>query len=343
MDRGVVATDQGALTIAEIELPTLADDEVRVRIEACGVCRSDLHVLETGWAHHYPVLLGHEAAGVVEETGGAVAHLEEGDTVILGWRAPCGRCPACRRGDPRRCRRPASAHARPRLEDGQELSVMLGLGCFASRVVVPAAAAIAYPSELRPAEACLVGCCVATGVGSVTETARLAPGARVAVIGCGPVGLNVIQGARLSGAEEIIAVDPNTDRAETARLFGATSDEITDRLDAVFDVVGTAQTFAAGVAALGYGGAYVLVGVPLPATSATFELQGVFDRRLRLLVSHGGDHLPAEDFPLLATRALAGEIDLRHLVTKEIALEDVATAFADMRAGRGVRSVVTNF
>ncbi len=342
MDRGLVATAPDEYGVVAIEVPRPAAGEARVRIEACGVCRSDLHVLETGWAHRFPVLLGHESAGVVEEVGGKVDHLAPGDRVILGWRTPCGQCRSCARGDPRHCRRPATARSRPLGEDGRELSLMLGLGSLASRIVVDAASAVPYPDGLAPTEACLIGCCAATGIGSVLETARLAPATRVAVIGCGAVGLCAVQGARLAGAAEIYAVDIDSSRAEAALRFGATNVGHGEGLDAVFDIVGTAATFADGIEMLGSGGTYVLVGVPRPAP-ATFELQRFFDRRLRVLVSHGGDHLPAEDFPRLATRALAGEIDLKGLGSKQIALDDLPSAFADMRAGRVVRSIVTSF
>lgn len=342
MDQGLVATAPGEFAVVAFEIPRPAPEEVLVRIEASGVCRSDLHVLESGWAHPFPVLLGHESAGVVEEVGSDVGHLSPGDRVILGWRVPCGRCRACARDDPRHCRRPLSARSRPLLEDGREPSLMLGLGSLASRALVHGAAAIPYPHELDPAEACLIGCCVATGIGSVVETARLAAGTRVAVIGCGAVGLCVVQGARLAGAAEIYAVDIDPPRAEASRRFGATHVGQGEGLDAVFDVVGTPATFTSGIEMLGSGGTYVLVGVPKPAV-ATLELQRFFDRRLRVLVSHGGDHLPSQDFPHLAARALAREIDLKGLVSKQIGLSETKTAFDDMRAGRVIRSIVTSF
>ena len=156
-----------------------------------------------------------------------------------------------------------------------------------------------------PAEACLIGCCVATGTGSVLHTAHLAPETRVAVIGCGAVGLSVIQGAR-GRAKEIYAVDLDRRPRGRRRAFRCHGDRREEGLDAVFDVVGTPETFAAGIAALGSGGPYVLIGLPRPQTSAVVELSGIFDRRLSVLVSHGGDHLPREDFPRLAEMALSG-------------------------------------
>src|SRR5262245_38644470 len=207
MDRGVVATEQGGIALVEFERDPPGPGEVLVRLEASGVCHSDLHVLETGWSHRFPVLLGHEGAGVVEELGEGVAGLAVGDRVILGWRSPCGACRRCLGGEPRRCRRPPRAARRLRLADGRQLSQMLQLGTFATRTIVHAAAAVPYPDALPPEQACLIACCIATGVGSVLETARLPPGARVAVIGCGAVGLSVVQGARLAGAAEIHAID----------------------------------------------------------------------------------------------------------------------------------------
>src|SRR5580765_6352963 len=183
MDRGVVATERGRFALVEIEREPPGPGEVLVRLEASGVCHSDLHVLETGWAHRFPVLLGHEGAGVVEEVGVGVERLAAGDRVILGWRSPCGECRWCLGGEPRRCPRPPRAR-RLRLADGRRLSQALQMGTFATRTVVHAAAAVPYPDGLPPEQACLIGCCVATGIGSVLETARLQSGARVAVIGC---------------------------------------------------------------------------------------------------------------------------------------------------------------
>ena len=175
MERGIVAIEPNHLVLAEVEVDPPGPGEVGVRMEACGVCRSDLHVLETGWAHRFPVLLGHEAAAVIEALGEGVEGLRVGDRVICGWRSPCGRCRPCLTGDPRHCRRPPAAGHRVRLGDGRELSPMLQLGTLATRTVIHASAAIPYPLGLPPEQACLIGCCVATGIGSVEQTARLAP------------------------------------------------------------------------------------------------------------------------------------------------------------------------
>jgi Zn-dependent alcohol dehydrogenase len=340
MNRGVVLTEVDRLVVEEIEVDPPEAGEVQVRIEASGVCHSDLHVVETGWAHRLPVLLGHEGAGVVEEVGEGVESVAVGDRVVLGWRSPCGRCRWCERGDPRRCRTPPRARGRLRLADGRELAALLQLGTFATRTVVAEAAAVRLPDGLPPDQGCLIGCAVATGVGSALETAKVWPGARVAVIGCGAVGLSVVQGARIAGAAEIYAIDLDERKLEAARRFGATHDGPGERLDFVFDVVGRPETVAQGLQLLGHAGTLVYIGLPKPGAAAAVDLNALFDRRARILVSHGGDHWPAEDFPRYAQWALDGELDLAGMVTKTVGLEDVPQAFDDLKAGDVIRSVI---
>ena len=340
MDRGVVLTEIGRFGVAEIELEEPGPGEALVRIEATGVCHSDLHVVETGWAHPLPVLLGHEGAGVVEAVGEEVENLRAGDRVILGWRTPCGRCRWCLRGAGRLCRTPPAARKRMRTADGAWLTGVLGLGTFATRTVVPAASAVPISQRIPAEQACLLACAVATGVGSVLTTARVWAGARVGVIGCGAVGLCVIQGARVAQASEIYAVDLVEERAQAARRFGATAVGPGERLDFVFDVVGRPETVAHGLEMLGNAGTLVYIGLPQPGSEARLPLEHVFDRRMRFLVSHGGDHLPAEDFPLLVRLALEGKLDLAGLVTRTVGLDDIPQAFEEMKTGGVIRSVV---
>jgi S-(hydroxymethyl)mycothiol dehydrogenase len=341
VNRGVVLTEVGRFGVEEIEVASPGPHEVQVRIEASGVCHSDLHVATTGWAHRLPVLLGHEGAGIVEEVGDGVEGVAPGDRVVLGWRSPCGHCRWCLRGDPRRCRTPPAAKGRLSLPDGRALAQTLQLGTFATRTVVHEAAAVRVPDGLPPEQACLIGCAIATGVGSVLETARVWEGARVAVIGCGAVGLSAVQGARIAGAEEIYAIDLDERKVEAARGFGATHGGPGERLDFVFDVVGRPETVAQGLELLGHAGTLVYIGLPQPGAAASIDLGRLFDRRLRMVVSHGGDHWPAEDFPRLAQWALEGKLDLGAMVTKTVGLDDVERAFDDLRAGEVIRSVVT--
>jgi Zn-dependent alcohol dehydrogenase len=213
-----------------------------------------------------------------------------------------------------------------RLRDGTEVVGALQTGTLASRVVVHGAALVRLPVELPAEQACLIGCAIATGVCSVLKTAQVWEGARVGVIGCGAVGLSVIQGARIAGASEIHAIDLDERKLDAAARFGAThrGDEEATRLDFVFDVVGRRETVARGLRMLGHAG----------------TLEYLFDRRLRIVVSHGGDHVPDEDFPRLAQLAAEGRLDLAGMVTKTIGLDDVGQAFADMQAGEVIRSVV---
>jgi S-(hydroxymethyl)mycothiol dehydrogenase len=340
MDRGVVLSEVGRFDLEEIEVDAPGEGEVLVRIDASGVCHSDLHVVETGWAHRLPVVLGHEGAGVVEDVGAGVTTLEPGDRVVLGWRSPCGACRWCARGDVRRCRTPPGVRDRLHRADGSSLSQTLQMGTFATRTVVNAAAAIAIAGSLPPEQACLIGCSVATGVGSVLNTAAVWEGARVAVIGCGAVGLSVVQGARLAGAAEIYALDLEERKLAAAEAFGATHRGAGAKLDFVFDVVGRPETVAQGLEMLGHAGTLVYIGLPQPGAAAAIDLQLFFDRRLRVVVSHGGDHVPALDFPQLVRWAEEGKIDLAGMVTKRVGLEDVAQAFDDLKAGEVIRSVI---
>jgi len=341
MDRGAVVEEVGRLEVVPIELDPPGPGEVLVRLEASGVCHTDLHVLRTGWAHELPVLLGHEGAGVVEQVGEDVTLLQAGDRVVLGYRSPCGECRWCRRGATHLCRTPPGPGPRVRLGDGQELSLTLRTGTLATRTVVHGSAAIPVPS-LAPEEACLLGCSIATGVCSALKTAQVWEGARVGVIGCGAVGLSTIQGARVAGASEVHAIDLDEGKLETARRFGATHTGIDDakRLDFVFDVVGRPETLAQGLAMLGHAGTLVSIGLPQPGSQGTVPLDYAFDRRVRILISHAGDHVPAEDFPRLAQLAAEGKLDLPGMVTKRIPLDDIAQAFEDMEAGEVIRSVV---
>ena len=340
MDRGVVLTEVGRFGLEEIEVEPPGPEEVVVRLEASGVCHTDLHVAQTGWGHRLPLLLGHEGAGVVEAIGPEVDTLELGQRVVLGWRTPCGRCAWCARGEPRLCRTPPRAKPHLRLRSGEQLAQTLQTGTFATRTVVHSAAAIPYPAELPAEQACLIGCSVATGVGSVLHTAHVWEGARVGVIGCGAVGLSVVQGARLAGAAEIHAVDLDPVRTELATRFGATHVGEAERLDFVFDVVGRPETIVQGLRQLGHAGTLVVIGLPQPGSQAAVDLQELFDRRLRIVVSHGGDHWPAEDFPHFSRWALEGKLDLAGMVTGLVGLEDVEAAFADLGSGETIRTVI---
>jgi len=342
-DRGVVLGSPGAVALEEIDVAQPGPGEVLVRIEATGVCHSDLHVIEEdGWGHQLPVLLGHEGAGTVVAVGEADAEvcLRQGDRVVLGWKTACGTCPQCLRGAPRQCSRPPNAPGRLHRHDGAELTPVLRTGTFATHTVVPAAAVVKVPEALPLEQACLIGCAVATGVMSVLETAKVWEGARVAVIGCGAVGLSVIQGARIAGASEIRAIDLDERKLEQATRFGATHTE-PGPVDFVFDVVSRTQTFEQALGMLRNGGTLVVVGLSPAGETATIDLPKLFGRRARILVSHGGDHVAQEDFPRLARWALDGTLDLASMVTRTAPLDAWDEAFAAMKDGSVIRTVLT--
>ena len=346
VDQGVVLGKRGSVALEEIRVDPPGPGEVLVRIEATGVCHSDLHVIEEdGWHHPYPVLLGHEGAGTVVAVGESdvdvlLHHLEPGDRVVLGWKTACGACSMCKRGAPRQCKKPPAAVGRLHRRDGSELTPVLRTGTFATHTVVPAVAAVKVPRELPVEQACLIGCAVATGVMSVLETAQVWAGARVAVIGCGAVGVSVIQGARIAGASEIRALDLDERKLEQATRFGATHTD-PGPVDFVFDVVGRGATFEQALGMIATGGTVVLIGLSPVGEQTTIDLPELFARRSRILVSHGGDHLPQEDFPRLAQWALEGKLDLASMVTRTGPLEDWEDALAAMRGGDVIRTVLT--
>jgi Zn-dependent alcohol dehydrogenase len=345
-DSGVVLSGPGAVAVEEIRVEPPGPGEVLVRIEATGVCHSDLHVIEeNGWGHAFPVLLGHEGAGTVVAVGEGdvdvqLHHLVPGDRVVLGWKTACGTCPTCLRGEPRRCTRPPAAPGRLFRASGEELTPVLRTGTFATHTVVPQVAAVKVPRELPAEQACLIGCAVATGVLSVLETARVWEGARVAVIGCGAVGLSAIQGARIAGASEIRAIDLDERKLKQAVRFGATHTE-PGRVDFVFDVVGRRATFEQALSMIGANGTVVLIGLSPAGEIAEVDLPGLFGRRARILVSHGGDHLPQEDFPRLAQWALDGTLDLAGMVTRTAPLDGWREALDAMQQGDVIRTVLT--
>lgn len=341
VDRGVVLSSRDSVALEEIRVEQPGHGEVLVRIDATGVCHSDLHVIEEdGWHHPYPVLLGHEGAGTVESIGADVTALAAGDRVVLGWKTACGECVMCARGEPRRCKRPPAAPGRLFRRDGSELTPVLRTGTFATHTVVPQVAAVKIPAGLPAEQACLIGCAVATGVMSVLETAHVWAGSRVAVIGCGAVGLSVIQGARIAGASQIRAIDLDEQRLEQARRFGAT-DVGEGPVDFAFDVVGGQATFELGLSLLASGGTLTLIGLSPAGETASLELPRLFSKRARILVSHGGDHLPAEDFPKLAQWALDGTLDLAGMVTRVAPLDAWREALDTLGAGDVVRTVLT--
>ncbi|MGC8669101.1 MAG: Zn-dependent alcohol dehydrogenase [Chthonomonadales bacterium] len=350
--------------LEEIVLDGPGPNEVLVRLAASGVCHTDLTVKNLkGMGMPFPIILGHEGAGYVEEVGEGVTHLKPGDAVVLAYRAPCGLCPACLRGDLRRCYvalRPGPRIRRKR--DGAVCSQVSRCGTFATRTIVHARAAIKMPPDIPLDRACLIACGVVTGVGAALNTTPVFAGARVAVIGCGGVGLDVIQGARLAHARQIIAVDINPVKLDWARTFGATHTVNGSREDPVaavraltddgydggvefaLEATGVPACIEQAVRMLAYGGTATAIGLPAEEDAVTLNLgnmaTGVYWNKASLRVCHAGDTLPSHDFPLLAQLYLQGTLNLDDMVSRTISLEQVEEAFDLMKAGNVIRSVV---
>jgi S-(hydroxymethyl)mycothiol dehydrogenase len=354
--RAVVARSKGApVSLETIVVPDPGPGEALVRIEACGVCHTDLHYREGGISDDFPFLLGHEAAGVVESVGEGVTDVAPGDFVILNWRAVCGQCRACLRGRPWYCFNTHNAKQRMTLADGTELSPALGIGAFAEKTLVAAGQCTKVDRAASAAAAGLLGCGVMAGLGAAINTGAVGRGDSVAVIGCGGVGDAAIVGANLAGAAKIIAVDIDDRKLATAKKLGAThtvNSRETDAVDAVrrltggfgadvvIDAVGRPETYRQAFYARDLAGTVVLVGVPTPEMKLELPLLDVFGRGGSLKSSWYGDCLPSRDFPMLIDLYLQGRLDLDAFVTETIALDEVEKAFERMHHGDVLRSVV---
>jgi S-(hydroxymethyl)mycothiol dehydrogenase len=355
--KAVVARAKGQpVSIETINVPDPGPGEAVVKIQACGVCHTDLHYREGGINDEFPFLLGHEAAGIVESVGEGVTEVAAGDFVVLNWRAVCGHCRACNRGEPWYCFATHNATQRMTLEDGTELSPALGIGAFAEKTLVAAGQCTKVDENARPAAVGLLGCGVMAGLGAAINTGNVGRGKSVAVIGCGGVGAAAIAGSAIAGAARIIAVDLDDRKLEIARNLGATHTVNSKENDAVeaiqaltggfgadvvIDAVGRPETWKQAFYARDLAGTVVLVGVPTPDMQIPeIPLIDVFGRGGALKSSWYGDCLPSRDFPMLVDLYLQGRLDLDAFVTEEISLDDVEAAFEKMHHGDVLRSVV---
>lgn len=355
--RGVVARGKGQpVEVTSVLVPDPGPGEAVVKVQACGVCHTDLHYREGGINDEFPFLLGHEAAGVVESVGSGVTDLEPGDFVVLNWRAVCGTCRACRRGKPWYCFSTFNASQPMTLADGTPLSPALGIGAFAEKTLVHSGQCTKVDPSARAAAVGLLGCGVMAGVGAAMNTGGVGRGDSVAVIGCGGVGDGAIAGARIAGAAKIIAVDTDPQKLEWAKGFGATHtinvrdvddvvteiQQLTDGFgaDVVIDAVGRPETWKQAFYARDLAGTVVLVGVPTPDMKLEMPLIDFFSRGGSLKSSWYGDCLPSRDFPMLVDLYQQGRFDLDAFVTEEIPLDGVEAAFEKMHHGEVLRSVV---
>jgi S-(hydroxymethyl)mycothiol dehydrogenase len=354
--QGVIAREKGApVEIATILVPDPGPGEALVRVQASGVCHTDLHYRQGGIGDDFPYFLGHEAAGVVEAVGDDVTDVAPGDFVILNWRAVCGQCRACRRGRPWYCFSTHNAQQQLTLADGTPLSPALGIGAFAEKTLVASGQCTKVNPAARPEVAGLLGCGVMAGLGAALNTGQVTRGDSVAVIGCGGVGDAAVLGANLAGAAKIIAIDVDGRKLEWARQFGAT-DVVNSRqtdpveavreltggfgADVVIDAVGRPETYEQAFYARDLAGTVVLVGVPTPEMQLGLPLLDVFGRGGSLKSAWYGDCLPTRDFPMLIDLHLRGRLPLEKFVSETIALGEVEEAFAKMERGEVLRSVV---
>ncbi|MFJ4207915.1 alcohol dehydrogenase catalytic domain-containing protein [Paenarthrobacter sp. NPDC089675] len=356
------------VAVTDVDLAAPKAGEVRVKIAAAGVCHSDLHVRQGDWDAAVPMVMGHEGSGVVVELGEGVTSLAVGDHVVLSWVPPCGECRNCTQGREARCHKVATLVApkgvlfdgTPRMskttDDGSEETLFhyLGVSSFAEEVVVPASGAIKVRKDAPLDVVSVVGCAVATGVGAVTNTAAVEPGSTVAVIGCGGVGLNVVQGAKIAGAERIIAIDVMPEKTAAALEFGATDRIdassgdaveqlralIPDGVDYAFDAIGRTVTTEQAIAMLALGGAAVIVGLPPTGAKASFEPLVLAEADQRILGSNYGSVRPSIDIPALVDQYMEGRLKLDPLISGRRPLAEAAEALDDLESGGVLRTLL---
>lgn len=353
--RAAIIESRGArLRIEEVDLADPGAGEVRVRIEACGICRSDLHAMDGGESVRFPAVLGHEAAGVVDALGPDSRGLSEGDRVILSWTPACGSCAPCLRGEVQLCRglRMSADVGGPLSWNGRELDRFMALGAFCERVVVPASMAIPIGGDIPATHACLIGCAVMTGFGAAVKTADVRWGEAVAVIGCGGVGLSAIQGARIAGASAIFAIDPIEERRKAALHVGASEaleppdgvrrvvEATGGGADAAIECVGGSQAIVDAFNMIRPGGRAIVVG--LPSLSDKLSIPAIMlltEKSIKGSIYGSAD--PAADFPKLAVMYEQGRLDIESLVGNTRPLSEINDGIAEMRDGQLTRVVVT--
>lgn len=350
------------LTIESVEAGALMPDDVLVRVAAAGLCHTDLEVISGQLAYPGPIVLGHEAAGRIEAVGPGVARSRIGQKVILSWNPHCGRCFYCDTGQPILCEtyisqgpRALPFDGRPRLFlDGRPIHTMFYIAGFAQYAVVASDCAVAIPDVMPLDRACLIGCGVMTGVGAAINSGAVRPGQTVLVIGCGAVGLSAIQGARLAGAQNIVAADLDDKKLDLARCLGAThvvNPKLSDAVlllrdltagrgaDCVLEAAGNQPAFRLSAEACRPGGRIVWLGKTGVNDEVAFRWGALMGEKQIVRSSYGGAR-PQRDFPWLCQSYLDGRLLLDELITDRITLEDINEGFERLAAGQAVRTVV---
>lgn len=356
---GIIAREKGApVEQVAVVIPDPGPNDVVVDIQACGVCHTDLAYRDGDIEDAYPFLLGHEAAGVVSEVGESVTFVKPGDFVVLNWRAICGECRACKRGEPKYCFDTHNASKAMTLEDGTELTPALGIGAFADKTLVHEKQCTKVNPKEDPAAAGLLGCGIMAGLGAAVNTADIQRGESVAVFGCGGVGMAAIAGAVVNQASTVIAVDVDSRKLDAAREFGAThtidsselsEDEVIEKVreitdgfgaDVTIDAVGIMPTWRQAFYSRDHAGRMVMVGVPNLTDHIDIPAIDFYSRGGSLKPAWYGDCLPERDFPAFVDLHLNNRFPLDKFVSERIELGDVEKAFDTMKAGDVLRSVV---
>jgi Zn-dependent alcohol dehydrogenase len=360
--RGIVHLGAGEVVVTDdLDVRGPGPTEVTVRLEAAGVCHSDLSVLDGTIPYPTPVVCGHEGAGIVEEVGAAVRGVVPGDHVVVSTLASCGRCPACAAGFPTRCRSSIGNIGKPFTFRGQPAYNFAATSSFAERIVVEAVQAVPIAPEVPFTSVYLIACGVITGVGAVLNRARVKTGETAAVFGVGGVGLNVVQALRLVGASRIVAVDTNPAKESLARTFGATdfvvggaetAEEIramfpapgihyAGGVDWAFECTGVPAVLNSAIETLDWGGTAVAVGVPAPGAELSTVITRLTQIDRGVIGCRYGTARPHADFPMIASLYLDGRLLLDELVSETAPLADFDTIVAAMHAGRVARGVLT--
>jgi S-(hydroxymethyl)glutathione dehydrogenase/alcohol dehydrogenase len=349
----LVATRE-PLEVHDVEVDAPRSHEVLVRTVAAGVCHSELHIIDGLWGRgECPMVLGHESAGIVERVGAEVRHVKPGDRVLVTLTPFCGTCARCAQGQPAICLNKASLRRPDRVRfRGQPISVV-GTGAFAEFQLVDASACVLVPDEVPFDVAALISCCVVTGVGAVVNTAKVSVGSTVVVIGCGGVGLNVVQGARLAGASRVIAIDLVEHKLRAAQEFGATDvldgsqpdlvqlvQSLTQGgVDFAFEAIGLTRTAEQAYAMLRPGGTAVVVGVLPSGSCVSLPAEG-FMAEKRIFGTLLGSSKPTYDFPWLMQLYLQKRLKVDELISRTYKLSELNDAYAAMKGGEVNRSVV---
>jgi S-(hydroxymethyl)glutathione dehydrogenase/alcohol dehydrogenase len=352
------------LEIHDVELDSPHAGEVKVRMGASGVCHSDLSVQNGTLMGVAPIVLGHEGAGIIEEVGEGVTSLKPGDHVVISWVPQCGDCFFCLRGQGQLCKAADASLASGGLLDGTPrfswkgapLSQMAASGTFSEVSVIPESGAVKIPDDVDMKVAALIGCGVLTGVGAALNTADIKKGDTVAVVGCGGVGLNVIQGARIAGADQIIAIDMNETKLQMAKEFGATAtvnasqgDPVSQVMsmteergaDVAFEVIGLGPTIDQVITMTRRGGQAILVGVPRMDVMVNVPaFLGIVLQEKTIKGCWYGSSNVQQDVPKLIDLYKKGELKLDELISREISLDEVNEAFDAMKTGEVARSVI---